>query len=324
ELGAPWYPRPVSTAAAAHTFHAVIRARKPFTPFASGDVVRREADEEWNLLETKMTRPAPFVMVVAGTYTIQEETRDGVTCRVASYAVSKEKSGARLTNLFHKLRAFYEPYLGPFPWKEYTIIEMNDYGFGQAPPGMMRITHEAFQSNIFGDREAELFSGGINERLAHEIAHAYWGGVVWSANREDQWLEEAFAETSAGRAIEEMKDKADFKRLSNIWRTRASDSKSAAPIPLANEMVDKASLMPTHDAGADRTRLLYFKGPTLLLAIRKEVGDEVFFTVLKSFVKSFEKRPAVTTEDFVGLLSFITKKDWKPWFEKYFYGFELP
>ncbi|MEO6325982.1 MAG: hypothetical protein ABIT01_17210, partial [Thermoanaerobaculia bacterium] len=42
ELGAPWYPRPVSTAAAAHTFHAVIRARKPFTPFASGDVVRRE------------------------------------------------------------------------------------------------------------------------------------------------------------------------------------------------------------------------------------------------------------------------------------------
>jgi len=34
--------------------------------------------------------------------------------------------------------------LRPFPYPEYTIVEMNDYGFGQAPPGLMLRTREAF------------------------------------------------------------------------------------------------------------------------------------------------------------------------------------
>ena len=51
----------------------------------------------------------------------------------------------------------------------------------------------------------------------------------------------------------------------------------------------------------------------------------MFFTVMKSFLKSFAtRRPAVVTSDLVGLLEFATKKDWKPWFESYFYGTEVP
>jgi hypothetical protein len=325
QLANAWYPQPVAILSAArHTFRSVVRAKKPFLPFASGDTVRRAEDGDWNLVETRLERRVPFVAVVAGAYSVQEETQDGVVCRVASYAISKVKSGARLTNLFHKMRRFYEPYFGAFPWKEYTILEVPSYGFGQAPPGMMRITQEAFQANVLVDETAAFFSGGINERLAHEIAHSWWGYGVWGATENDQWIDEAFAETSAGRLLEEMKDRSDFTRLANIWKSRAKDASSLAPIYLSNDVTRKVERYDSSDVWADRFYLTYFKGSILLQSIRKEVGDDTFFTVLKSFQRSFEKKPAVTTDQFIGLLSYITKKDWKPWFEKVYYGSEMP
>jgi len=287
--------------------------------------VRRAVEGDENVVETRLDRPVPFVAALAGAYTVQEEAQDGVVCRVASYGVSKERSGARLTNLFHRMRKFYEPYFGAFPWREYTIVEVPSYGFGQAPPGMMRITQEAFQANVIGgDAEAAFFSAGINERLAHEIAHSWWGYGVWGATPNDQWIEESFAETSAARLIEEMKDRADFTRLANVWRTRAKEASSLAPIALANDVSRKVEFFDSSDLWVDRFYLTYFKGAVLLQAIRKEIGDDAFFTVLKSFQRSFEKKPAVTTDQFVGLLSYVTKKDWKPWFEKYYYGTEVP
>jgi hypothetical protein len=325
QIANAWYPQPVAIRSAArHTFRSVVRAKKPLVPFASGETVRRAEDGDWNLVETRLARPVPFVAVLAGAYTVKEETQDGVVCRVASYGISKEKSGAKLTNLFHKMRKFYEPYFGAFPWKEYTILEVPSYGFGQAPPGMMRITREAFQSNVLGDEIAAFFSGGINERLAHEIAHSWWGYGVWGATENDQWIEETFAEVSAGRLLEEMKDRGDFTRLANIWRTRAKDASSLAPIHYANDVTRKVEMFDSSDVWADRYYLTYFKGSVLLQSIRKEVGEDTFFTVLKSFQRSFEKKPAVTTDEFIGLLSFVTKKDWKPWFEKYYYGSEMP
>lgn len=325
-IAGAWYPQPVSLgSASAHTWHANVRAKKPFLPLAAGETVRRAEDGEWNLLEARLDRPVPFANVLAGNYTFQEETKDGVTCRVASYGVSKEKSGAKLANLFHRIREFYEPYLGPFPWKEYTIVEINSYGFGQAPPGMMRLTREGFQGNILGDPVAELFSAGINERIAHEMAHSYFGYVVWDADRDDQWISEAFSEVAAGRVIEMLKDKGEYRKLANVWRERGKDASGRAPIAFANELA-----VPPGNSGAagelfrDRTYLVYFKGAALLTKIREEVGDDAFFTVLKSFLRSFEKRPAVTTEQFVGLLGYVTKKDWAPWFERHYWGSEMP
>ena len=47
---------------------------------------------------------------------------------------------------------------------------------------MMRITKEAFGvSNLNPEDFAGYFSQGINQRLAHEMAHSYFGYVVQGA-----------------------------------------------------------------------------------------------------------------------------------------------
>ena len=103
------------------------------------------------------------------------------------------------------------------------------------------------------------------------------------------------------------------------------EASSRAPIPFARELVAKASPGAADTLRLDSLHLLYSKGPTLLVAIRKELGVDLFFTALKSFLKSFsERRPAVVTDDFAGLLGYLTKRDWAPWFDRYYYGTEVP
>ncbi len=323
-IASGWYPQPTNLNASSHTFHAVVRTRRPFIAFPSGETVRREEGKEWNVVETRLDRPVPFATVIAGKYTLQESTEDGVTCRIASYGLAKEMSGKKLLNIFHSARKFYTWLLGPFPWKEYTIIEINSYGFGQAPPGLMRITKEAFQTNVYTDRGSALFSQGINQRVAHELAHSYFGYVVEDASPSHQWISESFSEVASMVAIEKLKSKAEGGNLVAVWKSAGKESTKAAPIYLANELARKISTQGDESVAVDRTNLVYSKGAILLHTLRQELGDDLFFTTLRSFLRSFEKRGTATTDDFIALLGFVTKKDWKPWFEKYYYGTEMP
>lgn len=53
------------------------------------------------------------------------------------------------------------------------------------------------------------------------------------------------------------------------------------------------------------------------------LGDETFLTFLKSYQKSFKGKYG-NTAMVMGLLQFLTKKDYAPFFEQYYYGTAMP
>jgi len=242
-----------------------------------------------------------------------EETRAGLTIRVASYAGRNERAAKKLANLAYQIIDYYQYFLGPFPFEEFNIIQVNTYGYGQAPPATMFITNEAFQMLSPLD---QYFSQGINERFAHEIAHQYWGIVVKMPSIEEQWLTEAFAEYSAALAIKKFQGEGKYNTLVNNWKARAKEYTESAPIALANEVTG-------NDAGRARTYLLYAKGPYLLYTLNKQMGDELFLVFLKSY-QSNRRWGFGTTADMAGLLSYITKKDQMPFFDKFYWGTAMP
>jgi len=277
-------------------------------------------------VEAVLESKAPFHSILAGKYTLFEETKGGVTARVASYGMSKPKAAARLLSYFHALRELYEGAFGPFPFAEYTIVEISQAVGGQGPPGMALLSSEAFEVVWASDRPESVFAEmTVPERIAHEVAHAYWGGVVWNAQPADVWLVEAFSEVAAGRGIAGLREAREYERLRRVWRANAKLSASSAPMSFAGELVEKVSAVGRSTILRDATNLTHGKGPELLTDIRTEVGDERFFASMRSFLESFaQRRPAVVTGDYVEILGTLTKKDWKPWFERYFYGTEVP
>jgi hypothetical protein len=312
-----WLPLPTQTGRL-FSMRATVRVKKPFLPFAPGVTKSRRVDGDENVLETEILDPVDFPVVLAGSYRYEEETREGMTVRVASYAMKNASAFKKLANLAFSVIKYYEGFLGPFPFRELNIVEINDFGWGQAPPGTLFITKEAFNP-IMGETN-NLFSGGVNHRFAHEIAHQYWGTVVKRPGPEEQWLEEAFAEYCAALFIRDAKGKGDFEMLVARWKLRAKLANDVTTIPLANriDMPNDRELEAEY-----RTGLLYGKGPYLLSVLHREVGEETFLTFLKSYQKTFRWKFG-TTKSVAGLLGFLTKKDYMPFFEANYWGMGLP
>jgi hypothetical protein len=313
----PWFPQP-DLSGQYYTVHATVKVKRPFVPFLPGKTVRRVQEGEFNVLETRIDKPVQFMVALAGKYEFEEETQNGVTVRVASYG-GKDTIGIRkLLKLGHKIIDYYIGFLGPFPFDEFNVIEINSWGYGQAPPGFMFITQEVF--NPIGGDINQFFSQGTNERFAHEIAHQYWGHVVKMASPEEQWLTESFAEICAGLLVRDLRGISDLKALEAVWKTRAKEATDVAPIPLANRIRNRSD---SRAAVSYRNSLLYSKGPWLLDTVRREIGDKPFLVFLNSCQATFRWKFG-STKMVQAVLEAVTKKDWKPFFDDYYWGIGMP
>src|SRR6266536_3581698 len=260
----PWFPQP-ELGEQYYTVHSVVKVPKPFIAFASGKTISRRVEGEMNVLETRVEQPVQFAVVLAGKYDYEEETKNGVTIRVATYALKNARAMKQLADLASSIIEYYE-------------------------------------------------------QFAHEIAHQYWGHAVKMPSHEEQWLTESFAEYSAALFLKQIKGNATYNLLVNHWKTRASFATDAAPIPLAN-LVSVPNDFVTRFA--IRTGLIYDKGALLLATLHKELGDDMFLTFLKSYQKSFRWKFG-STKTVAGLLQYLTKKDYAPFFAANYWGTGMP
>lgn len=314
-----WFPQP-DLNGQMYTWDATIRVKKPWLAFSCGDTVRRWEDGGYNAVETRSDVPIAFGVMLAGDYSIQRETRDGLTVEVATYG-SKAQFSKALLDMSFPIIKYYQAFLGPYPYKEFHILEKNEWGYGQAPASIMFITKEAFnQTNGLLNR---YLAEGVRGRFVHEIAHQWWGCVVKMPSYHEQWITESFADMCASLCLEDWPQghaKSEYVKLIAHWKSEAAYATDKGTIPTCNYNDNPDN---SQENILVRTGLLYNKGAWLLYCIRKEIGDQEFLTFLKSYQTNFKWKFG-TTRDVVGLLSFITKKDWNPWFEKYYWGTGLP
>jgi hypothetical protein len=317
ELGTtPWFPQP-EIGSQYYTIHSTLKVKKPFVPFAPGDTVSRREEGDYNVVENRIDKPVQFAVALAGKYAYEEQTENGVTVRVATYGGRNSVAMKKLSNLAHNIIKFYEPFLGPFPFKEFNIIEINDFGYGQAPPGTMFITSEAFTPT---DADAQIFSQGINHRFAHEIAHQYWGHVVKMGSTEEQWMTESFAEYSSSFAVRVLRGPGFATSLVKTWKANAGDVHESSSVAMANRLADFGD---PQKAFIDRTFLVYDKGAYVLSALHKEIGDQQFLTFLRTMQGAFAWK-FITTKDMVGVLQRITQRDYTDFFLRNIWGTEMP
>jgi hypothetical protein len=313
-LAGNWFPQP-DLNGQYYRIQSTIKVKKPFVPFASGDTVARREEGDYNVVENKIDKPVSYAVALAGRYLYEEETRNGLTIRVASYAGKNTRAAKELTNLAFNMIALYEKFLGPFPFKEYNIIEVNSHGWGQAPPAMMFITQEAFNPTLGWTNR--LYSQGVNHMFAHEIAHQYWGYVAKMSTYEEQWIEEAFSEYSASILLRAAKGD-DL--LTPTWRANAKEATGTSSIATANQLED---LLDPGTAFLMRTYLIYSKGAYLLSRLHAELGDKHFLTFLRTVQGKYAWRH-VSTKELVAVLKDVTGKDYTAYFDEHYWGTGMP
>jgi aminopeptidase N len=296
--------------ARSYTVHGNIEVEDPFIPFAMGRTLRRWQEGNFHGLEFELAEPVQFAVVLAGDYHSYTETRDGQTITLSSYAFSQDEPMRVIANNLFELIDYYEEMLGDFPYPELNILEINAFGFGIAPPGVIYLTREGFDPGPTG----RSFRKEVNRRMAHEVGHMWWGHVAQMASPDDQWLSESICEYLAAVALEDLVGRNSMNKALREWRAETANSKGVTSIYMANRLSGER-------AGYDRRNLLYSRGPLMFQALREEIGDEAFFTIVRRLANDtrFEH---ITTLDFLELTNEVTGESYIEWFERELFGLE--
>ena len=333
----PWFPRPDRWTSRGTPFSLKVRTRKPFVPVASGGTRSLRDSGDYFELETTSSRPASLIAVFAGKYVTREGTFRDTIIRVHAYAAGREDLLGRMPRVANMFLRFYEKTLGPYPFGDLDIVEAPDFlhevtggigwgGFGFSPSGLILVSSNAFNPRKFvstleaykqasGDASTWDVSRGMNQVLAHEIAHQWFPHKAMPVSPRDYWLSESLAEYVSGLAIAAANpDEAEVKGFPTLfaeWQFQARSCKDVGSI-------ETATMLSGPDAPRNYFCLLYDRGPLVLHMLRAMSGDERFFAILRLYLDR-ANMGTVTTDDFRKAAEEVLQTD-LGWFFEDWYG----
>ncbi len=257
---------------------------------------------------------APY-QTIEGEY----ESTDGSRVPVGFWVLPEDhEKGRRLFPQLLRHLAFYEKYLGPYPFRA------DKYGVAQTPfLGMEHQSIIAYGSD-FTDKPH-----GYDWLHHHELGHEWWGNMVTAADWNDFWIHEGFCTYMQALYSEELYGKAGYLEEMSGNREALLNRRPIAPeeVKTTDEMyfLDVNRRIPDND--------IYFKGAWVLHSLRWVVGDEAFFHILRRMAYPTEALEKVTdgrqcrfatTQDFISLAETATGKDLDWFFRVYLRQAALP
>jgi len=174
-----------------------------------------------------------------------------------SYAVAKE------------ILAYYIDKVGPFAYEKLANVQSKTI-FG----GMENASCIFYFENSVGDK-------GIEELMAHEIAHQWFGDAASETSFAHLWLSEGFA-TYMTNVYLENKYGADIlkQRLADDRKTvLAFEKQHFAPVV---DTAVKDNFMQLLNANS------YQKGGWVLHMLRRKLGDDAFWTGIRNYYKKYD------------------------------------
>ncbi|MGH9948461.1 MAG: M1 family metallopeptidase, partial [Pyrinomonadaceae bacterium] len=150
----------------------------------------------------RVTNPIPNYSILfdAATYRVIKDTVKSITGEMIplEFYILPESydKGAKLIAETKKYNAFYEKYLGPFPFRSEKL------GIVETPHlGMEHSTHIAY-GNKFNYND-----DGFDWLMLHEFGHEWWSNLVTASDWRDFWIHEGFQTFMDTLYVEETKGK---------------------------------------------------------------------------------------------------------------------
>ena len=192
--------------------------------------------------------------------------------------------------------ATFEQWFGPYPFDVYGQVVV-DEKLGYA---LENQTLSLFGSDLAADGD------GAGVVVAHELAHQWFGDAVSVATWRDIWLSEGFATYGEW-----------------IWRQESGGPTIATSATTAYAGAD-FGIPPGEPGPAELFQpTVYVRGGLALYALSREIGDDAFRQVLRTWVARHQGGSA-STADFEALAEEISGRDLSDFFAAWVYGAALP
>ncbi|MBU0637582.1 MAG: HEAT repeat domain-containing protein [Planctomycetes bacterium] len=239
--------------------------------------------------------------------------------RVLAYVVPQHEQAARYSfRHVPDMIAFDAKLIGveyPFPQFSYVTI-VNHFHGGMEHVGFCMVAPALLTT---GDRGHTLEEGSQYNYVAHMIAHTWFGGLVNYRHVKEAWLNESFATY-----------------LHQLWRTQADSEEAFAhdmwstaqriarldhagnSRPLVSDTLERPGQVYTFGGG-----LVYWKGAWILHMLRHELGDDVFWNAVQTYVRR-HRGGSVVTADLRRALEEVSGRDLRAFFDRWVFCDGIP
>ena len=248
--------------------------------------------------ETKI--PIPTKVIVFGASNFEKQTlprkKNQVEITNFVYPQDKEK-GFKDFQQADTILAYFEAHIGKFPFEKlYNVQSTTMYG-GMENAGC-----------IFYDEKAITGKGNINELIAHEIVHQWFGNSASELDWPHLWLSEGFATYLTDLYIEDHKGKGAFLSQLRNQRDAVIRFYTNNNLPLKDTVSTNTQVMLNTNA--------YQKGAWILHMLREQVGKELFWKAIASYYDTYKFSNA-TSKDFIHVFEKVTHTNLTQFYEEW-------
>ncbi len=293
-----------------------VRVPNGFIALSNGELVDSQTPagkKPWHYhFQLDKPHPSYLLTLVAGNFTVIDD-RDaklgkGQTVPVRYYVPPARKKDAarsfgetpRMIELFSRLTGV------PFPWRRYSQIVVSDFIFG----GMENTTASTMYEHVLLDERAALDITS-NDLVAHELAHQWFGDFVTCRDWSHAWLNEGFATFMEHVEREDRigRDEYDYGVASdNDTYLHEASARYSRPI-VCRDYAEPIDLFDRH---------LYEKGGLVLHMLRRELGDEAFWSGVREYLTS-HAYGVVETNDLQRALEKVSGRSLERFFDSWVY-----
>ena len=229
------------------------------------------------------------------------------------YLPGEERDAADLFAEFPQTLDFWEHVIGPYPWADQKM-------------GLIRVPYSGMENQTLIGHNGPFTKTafGWNGLFNHEFAHEWFANQLSNANYDDLWLHEGLGSYAQPLLAEYLGGELDY--MAQL-KSQRSGIRNEQPLVSGRERSEKEVYAdPTGPRGD-----IYPKGSWVAHTLRKLIGDEAFFTSIRTLVYGRpDPRPGNftpqfgTTQGFLEIVNRVTGKNYKWFFDVYLYQAALP
>lgn len=224
----------------------------------------------WNY-QTDYVLPTKVMVIGVADFSVKEfgpENNQGTKVSAWVYPQDEEK-GIYDMALATDILSWFENKIAPYPFDKLANVQSTTrYG------GMENA------SCIFYDENAIDGKRSMENLIAHEIAHQWFGNSASEKNFSHLWLSEGFATYLTNVYILETKGEEAFYKQMDKDRAKIVGFDRKVSLPVIDTLTTDLNQLLNANA--------YQKGSWILHMLRMKLGDEVFWKAVRNYYAAFE------------------------------------